>query len=206
VMPAFFLLAGYAAAVLMERARAVGKRLTLHPAAWVAVVVLLLGSELQASIAHAPHYRTYISSLGGGDEKVSWYFPHCDYFDAGFREAVQEVASRAEPGAELATEIDWPARFYAERFGRTDLVQSLVRRDRACSANRVCYVIVQTGRHYFLNDEALRNLSLREPWHVVHIRGREVVKIYRLAPGESPFPRTAAQVGSVGSSPSGQRR
>lgn len=187
VMPAFFLLAGYASAVLIERARA-RKPSALATAASVVICSLLLGSELWASIAHAPHYRTYISPLGGGDKKVTWYFPHCDYFDAGFREAVREVAARAEPGAELSTEIDWPARFYAERFGRTDLIHSLVRRDQACRVDRICYVIVQVGRYYFLNQEAVRNLAVREPWYVVRIRGVEVAKVYRLAPGESPFP------------------
>ena len=86
------------------------------------------------SLVHAPHYRLYISALGGGDSQVQWYFPHCDYFDAGFREAVQRVAMSAQKGAELSTEIDWPAKLYAERAGRSDLRQTLVRRGQACRA------------------------------------------------------------------------
>ena len=153
-----------------------------------AAFLLLPGTEALAAAVHAPHYRTYISLLGGGDGRLQWYFPHCDYFDAGFREAVEYVAAHAEPEAELSTEIDWPARLYAERAGRSDLLQTLVRRGRTCRSGRICYVVVQTGRLYFLNQDAVDNLSRRVPWHVERIRGQEVVKVYRLLPGEAPFP------------------
>jgi len=49
-------------------------------------------------------------------------------------------------------------------------------------------VVVQVGRLYFLNQDAVANLSRRMPWHVETIEGREVVKVYRLLPGEMPFP------------------
>src|SRR5438309_11575591 len=105
---------------------------------------------------HMPHYRLYISPLGGGDAQVQWYFPHCDYFDAGFREAVRYVAAHAEAGAELSTEIDLPAYLYTE--DRPDLAHSLVRRGQACRSGHVCYVVVQAGRWYFLNQDAVQNL------------------------------------------------
>ncbi len=188
VLPAFLLLAGYASAVLISRVRA------FNPALAAALILALPGAEALAAIEHAPHYRLYISPLGGGDSNITWYFPHCDYFDAGFREAVQYVAAHAEPGAELATEIDWPAKLYAERAGRSDLIQTLNRRGRACRSGKVCYVVVQTGRWYFLNEAAVANLAGREPWHVERIRGEDVVKVYRLLPGEFPFPGESAVV------------
>ncbi len=184
VLPAFLIFAGAIAAKLVEQLRSPRVRW----AGAVAALALLPGAEAFAAVTHAPHYRLYISSLGGGDERVQWYFPHCDYFDAGFREAVQYVAAHAEPGAELSTEIDWPAELYATRAGRSDLVQTLVRRGRTCRSGRVCYVVVQVGRLYFLNQDAVANLSRRTPWHVERIRGREVVRVYRLLPGEMPFP------------------
>jgi hypothetical protein len=49
-------------------------------------------------------------------------------------------------------------------------------------------VIVQVGRLYFLNRDAVTSLSRRVPWHVERIGGREVVKVYRLLPGEPPYP------------------
>lgn len=184
VLPAFLILAGYCAAVLLEHARQPLPRW----AAALAAVLLLPGGEALAALHHAPDYRLYISPLGGGDAKVQYYFPHCDYFDAGFREAVKYVAEHAEEGAELSTEIEYPAHLYSDLDGRPDLLQTLVRRGQACQSGRVCYVVVQVGRLYFLNEDAVDNLSRRLPWHVESIRGREVVKVYRLNPGESPFP------------------
>lgn len=186
VLPAFLLLAGWAVALLAERLRA--SRLVPALAA-----ALLVAGEAHAALAHAPHYRLYVSPLLGGDAKVDWYFPHCDYFDAGFREAVRHVARHAERGAELSTEIDWPAKLYTE--GRGDLVHSLVRRGQSCRSGKPCYVVVQTGRLYFLNREAVEGLARRTPWHIERIRGREVVKVYRLDPGESPFPGDSVHAG-----------
>jgi hypothetical protein len=186
VLPAFLLLAGYGAALVVSWLRA--RRPAWASAAAATVVLLLVGGEAQAALVHAPHYRLYINAFGGGDANVDWFFPHCDYFDAGFREAMQQIASRAEPVAEVATEIDWPAALYAERFGRPDLQQTLVRRGRACRSGQPCYVVVQIGRLYFVNQDAVRWLSHREPWTTVRVRGEDVVKVYRLPPGESPFP------------------
>jgi 4-amino-4-deoxy-L-arabinose transferase-like glycosyltransferase len=184
VLPAFLLFAGYFTAVLVEKLREPAPRW----AAVAAAVLLLPGAEALAAAQHAPHYRLYISPLGGGDAQVQYFFPHCDYFDAGFREAVQFVAAHAEDGAELSTEIDWPAKLYADEAGRPDLRETLVRRGKTCRQGRICYVVVQVGRLYFLNEDAVENLSHRTPWHVEKVGGREVVKVYRLLPGESPFP------------------
>src|SRR6267143_2107979 len=186
VLPAFLLLAGYGAALAVSWMRQ--RRPAWAGAAATAVVVLLVGGEARAALAHAPHYRLYINAFGGGDGNVDWFFPHCDYYDLGFREAMQQIAARAEPSAEVATEIDWPAGLYAERFGRPDLRQTLVRRGRACRSAQPCYVVVQIGRLYFLNADAVRSLSHRDPWTTVRVRGEDVVKVYRLPPGESPFP------------------
>ena len=186
VLPAFLLFAGYGAALAVSWMRV--RRPAWASAAAAAVIALLVGGEARAALSHAPHYRLYINAFGGGDENVDWFFPHCDYFDTGFREAMQQIAARAEKGAEVATEIDWPAELYAERFGRPDLQQTLVRRGRACRSGQPCYVVVQIGRLDFLNEDAVQWLSRREPWTTVRVRGEDVVKVYRLEPGESPFP------------------
>ncbi|TMA29242.1 MAG: phospholipid carrier-dependent glycosyltransferase [Deltaproteobacteria bacterium] len=188
VLPGFLLLAGHAAAVVVDAVR------TPRWAMAAALVLLLPGGEALAAALHSPHYRLYISPLGGGDAQAQFFFPHCDYFDAGFREAVQYVAEHAEPQAEISSEIDWTARLYSERAGRSDLSQSLVRRGRACRSGHVCYAFVQVGRLYFFNQEAVENLAHRPPWHVESIEGQEVVKVYRLLPGESPFPGEEALV------------
>jgi len=189
LQPALALLAGYAVAAVAARVGELGTSRAKRRATAVAAVLgaVLVGAEAQAALAHAPHYRLYISPLAGGESRVTYYFPHCDYFDAGFREAIQAIAERAEPGAEITTEIDWPARYYADRAGRSDLVVSLFRPGQACRSGRPCYVVTQAGRWYRYSVEALERLERQAPWHVERIEGVEVVKVYRLPPGRDPF-------------------
>jgi len=189
LQPALALLAGYAVAALVAwAAERSGKRARwISPALAAILGALLVGTEAHAALVHAPHERLYVSVLGGGSSRVTFYFPHCDYFDAGFREAIQAIASRAEPGAEIATDIDWPARYYADRAGRTDLVVSAFRPGAACRSGHPCYVVTQAGRWYRHNVEALERLSQEAPWHVETIEGVEVVKVFRLPAGMDPF-------------------
>ena len=182
--PAFLLCAahGLVESIRMLRRPQLGK--ALIPIAGI----LVAGLELRVALEHFPHYRLYVNALGGGDDAVEWYFPHCDYFDTGLREALAHVARTAEPGAEVVSEVDWPVRYYLDRFGRADLTATMLRPEVACASGKVCYVVVQTGRLYFANQAALENLATRTPWYVEPVNGRPTVRIYRLAPGEHPFP------------------
>ncbi len=153
-----------------------------------ALGVLLIGTELSAGVAVAPHFRLYVNALGGGEKNVAWFFPQCDYSDVGAREAILQVAAHAERGAEVTSEIAWPVRYYTEAAGRSDLLVTHMSNQRACRGGRVCYVIVQEGRRYWHNASALDRLAALPPWHVERIRGAEVVKVYRLDPAERLFP------------------
>jgi 4-amino-4-deoxy-L-arabinose transferase-like glycosyltransferase len=187
--PVLALLAGYAVAsavAWLAAPQTVQSRRISSLAAWC-LGALLVGSEARAAAAHSPHYRLYINALGGGSSRVTWYFPHCDYFDAGFREAIEAIAARAEQGAEITTEIDWPARYYADRFGRPDLQVSLFRPGQACRSGHPCYVVAQAGRWYKHNVAPFERLASQTPWHVEPIEGVDVVKVYRLEPGVDPF-------------------
>ncbi len=158
-----------------------------------ALGAIAVAAETRAAVAHAPHYRLYVNAIGGGDRNVTWFFPHCDFFDAGAREAIGWIAVHAEPGAEIASEIEWPVQLYAERAGRTDLRTSTITPARGCRSQHPCYVLVQTGRLYRHNQAALEHLATLPPAHVVHVDGYEVAKVYRLDPGAPLFPAQAAQ-------------
>lgn len=187
--PPFLLLAAHAAVAL---ARAVAVRLskaaTAPRAAALAAGLALAVPEGGLALAYAPHHRLYVSPLGGGERRVTWWFPHCDYFDAGVREAVRWVAARAEPGAEIASEVDWTVRLYAGLAGRLDLASTFTTPAAACRAGRPCYVLVQVGRRYWHNEAAIDRLAKAVPVHEELVRGVPAVKVYRLEPGEALFP------------------
>ncbi len=208
VLPAFLLFASDAlTSAGMAVARACSSRVSLLPPALrralspalilalalpAAAAALMIGSEARAALALAPHERLYLSPVAGDMHGPEWFFPHCDYFDAGLREAVAWVARRAEQGAEISSEAPLPVRLYADRAGRADLVTTRIRSGESCRADRACYVIVQPGRRYRHNEVALDRLERLEPWHVELIRGLPAAKVYRLDAGESPFPIASA--------------
>ena len=190
-MPAYLLLAAHAA---MELGRWLAARVASRAPAAVAraapaaLALAVAAPEVAATLTHAPHHRLYLSPLAGGDAAVTWFLPHCDYFDAGVREAMAWVSARAEPGAEVVSDVDWSVRLYAERNGRADLVSSPMFAARACRLGKPCYALVQVGRLYRHNEAAVRRLEAVAPAHVERIRGTDAVRVYRLAPGEPLFP------------------
>jgi hypothetical protein len=201
VAPAFFLLAAHAAVVLARVATGRvrthlhgGLRFSLQRFAFVGCALCVTAFEAHAAATHGPHYRMFVNAFGGGDARVTWFFPHCDLFDVGFREAMAAIARRAEPGAEVSTETEWPARLYADRAGRTDLATSTITEKYGCKTGQPCYVVVEPGRRYWHNVAALERLERREPWHVERVLGTEVARVYRLDPGEALFPSMPATV------------
>ena len=187
MMPAFLALAGSAATWLARRLQEKQQQAALAALAGVA-----FATEAFAAVTHEPHPRLYVSALGGGDANVDWFFPHCDYFDAGVREAVAAIAARSEPGAEVATETDWVVRYYADQARRTDLVDTAILPNTGCLHGRTCYVIVQSGRRYWHNQAALDFLAKQKPWTTVDVAGRQAIAVYRLEPGEPLFPPASA--------------
>lgn len=199
VMPGFLLLSAHGATELARWARARFAPTLARPTARglaAAGALLLVAPEASAAVAHAPHYRLYVNALGGGDRNVNWFLPHCDYFDAGVREALAWVAAHAEPGAEVASEVDWTVRLYSSWHGRPDLASTPIR-PGSCRREAPCYVLVQPGRLYQHNQAAVQALAARAPAHVESIRGADAVRVYRLAPGEALFPPTVSDDGGA---------
>jgi 4-amino-4-deoxy-L-arabinose transferase-like glycosyltransferase len=176
LFPPLVLLAGHAA------------REGLRTPALVAAGLLIAVPETFATVSHAPHARLYLNALGGGDARIDYFFPHCDYFDAGLREAILAIARQAEPGAEISAEPGWVVRYYADTLGRQDIVETTIRPAVACVHHRVCYVIDQTGRLYWHNQAALERLEQTRPWTTVDVGGHQVIRVYRLEPGAALFP------------------
>jgi len=176
ILPAFALLAAHGAVELAGW-------LPRRSLALAALAVLVSGNEAAASLLHLPHPRLYVNALGGGDAAVETLFPHCDYFDAGVREAVAEIARRAEPAAQIGSDTPWLTRYYADRDGRSDLAIERILPSSVCRRDVPCYVIVQTGRRYWHNEAVLDRLAPLPTWTTVDVGGRPAVKVYRVEGG-----------------------
>ena len=121
-------------------------------------VIVLAGSVIN-SVQAAPHFRLFTNSVGGGNRWAGYYFPHDEFYDASMRDVMTEIASRARPGARIASESPSLAAYYAERANRTDLVcVSLSDPEAMKQLGFGDFIIIARGRRYFSNDAMISTL------------------------------------------------
>ena len=117
------------------------------------LAVIVITASVISSAQAAPHFRLFTNSLGGGTTWAGYYFPHDEFYDASMREVMTEIASRARPGARVASESPSLASYYAERASRPDLVSLSLSDPEALKQLGVGdFIIVARGRRYFSND------------------------------------------------------
>ena len=115
-------------------------------------VIVIMASVIN-SVQAAPHFRLFTNSLGGGTAWAGYYFPHDEFYDASMRDVMTQIATRARPGARVASESPSLASYYAERDARPDLVCVSLSDPEALKQLGVGdFIIVARGRRYFSND------------------------------------------------------
>jgi predicted membrane-bound dolichyl-phosphate-mannose-protein mannosyltransferase len=87
-----------------------------------ALASLVIISAFWSAVRAAPHYRLYMSVLGGGPAQAGAYFPQDEFYDAHMKDAMIEIAKRAQPNTRVASEIPTVTAYYAQRANRPDLV------------------------------------------------------------------------------------
>jgi predicted membrane-bound dolichyl-phosphate-mannose-protein mannosyltransferase len=122
------------------------------------VVVAVFGS-VQAAAQVAPHFRLFTNVLGGGVAREGYYFPHDEFYDGSVRDVMFEIAKRARPNAQVASEVPIVAEYYAQRANRADLVCiSLSDPNALKQLKEGDFVIDARGRRYFSNEAVLNVL------------------------------------------------
>lgn len=122
--------------------------------------VLVIFAAL-ASASAVPHYRLFTNFIGGGAANAGAYFPQDDFYDAEIGEVVNEIARRAKPQAQVASESPTVCDHYAEKLNRSDL--SCVSLSDAAAIKKLGegdFIVEALGRHYFSNDAVLAALHL----------------------------------------------
>jgi len=149
---------------------------------YAALAALVIASSAYASAGASPHYRLYTNALGGGRERAGTYFPHDEFYDASMRDAAQQIAALARPGARVASEAPELFTHYAARAGRIDLV-SISLSDRAAIRELTAgdIIIVARGRRYFSNDALIAKLGgASQPAVELSLAGVPSTRIYQL--------------------------
>jgi hypothetical protein len=130
----------------------------------------------------APHYRLYMSVLGGGPTKAGAYFPQDEFYDAYMQDAMTEMAKRAQPNARVAGEIPAVATYYAQRVNRPDLncvdLSDPVELEKLTPGD---FVIDARGRTYYTNQAMLTRLrSTSQPSFSIAMGGTQAANVYVL--------------------------
>jgi hypothetical protein len=147
--------------------------------ATAAALVIFIALPAFEAYASGPHYGLYTNALGQG--RVGYYFPHDEFYDDGVREALRFICDTAPQSAIVANETPGVARYYLEKFGRTDL-QSRPLSDKnfnLADATAPTFVIVQRGRTYFENQEKLKDVrSNFQKIYDVNVEGANAAEVY----------------------------
>lgn len=147
-----------------------------------AMASLVIISAFWSSVTAAPHYRLYMSVLGGGPAKAGAYFPQDEFYDAYMKEAMIQIARRAGPGTRVASELQSVASYYAQRANRPDLVcldfsdpadlEKLTPED---------FLIDARGRTYLSNQAMLLRLrQASQPAFTIAVGATQAASVYRL--------------------------
>jgi predicted membrane-bound dolichyl-phosphate-mannose-protein mannosyltransferase len=129
-------------------------------AARASVVALALLAVAVSAVVALPYYRLYTNALGTSMAAAGSYFPHDEFYDASVRDAAQEVARLAKPGARVASETPGLFEYYARIAGRTDLAfVSLSDEEAMKQLGAGDVVIVARGRRYLTNDALVSSLE-----------------------------------------------
>jgi hypothetical protein len=186
LMPFFYMICAVGIAAMVRRAAALfssrpaAETYALPVASAVAVLVFVVAPAYTA-YKSMPHYALYTNALAG--QHAGYFFPHDEFYDDGLREAIEHVAKSAPAGAVIAHETPGVARYYLEKFGRTDL-QSRAISDASFDvrdAPEHAFVIVQRGRTYFENRDELAEVRAGRRFrkdYEVFIRGVSAAEVY----------------------------
>ena len=180
LMPFVYMIAAVGVIALIRLVSARVSSLRYGPSLVSAVAVLIF-ILVPAAIAYSnhPHYALYTNALAR--DKAGYYFPHDEFYDDGLREAIKFVCDNAPPNAIIAHETPGVARYYLERYGRTD-IQSQAMAESAFDPAKIdgpAYFILQRGRTYFENREKVAYIRANfNKVHETEVRGLTACEIF----------------------------
>lgn len=155
---------------------------------WIghAVLVLLLLSSVGwyvfLNLQYSPHNSMYVAGQAGGKSRRGYFFPQDDIYDAGLREAIQQVCREAPLKSAVLGTTPAVFRYYQQRFGRPDLqFHSTADPTLILDPGLKPYILYQEYRSYLENNYL--NIFFRwalRPLHTIEIQGVTAVIVYRL--------------------------
>lgn len=179
LMPFVYMLAAVGVVALIRFSLSHSATLRRAPLFVSAIVLVFVGLPIVSAFASGPHYALYMNALGSG--RAGYFFPHDEFYDDGLREAIKFVCDTAPPNAVIAHETPGVARYYLQRFNRTDLQSHPMSAPDFDPAqlNGPAFFILQRGRIYFENREKLDYVRANfRKVHEIQINGLTAAEIF----------------------------
>jgi hypothetical protein len=149
--------------------------------AMAAIIVAAVLDPLSALVSSAPFYSLHQNAVAARFFAPGSLFPDDEFYDAGVREAVMDIARSAAPGAVILSDATRVVRVYLERAGRTDLqAQSLSRTPLASVHAPEVFVLAQDAHTYRENQATLQRIrAASTPLRAYHVGGAVAVQVFK---------------------------
>jgi hypothetical protein len=144
VLPFLFLAGGYAVQATWDRMTERKLSLAFVGLATAALFALPL-LELHA---WSPFTSFYLNAIGGGQKNIARYFPQDEVSEFDTREVAQQVCSRADADARLATARPMSMTYYVENCGRAD-IEVVPLYDRHYQPREGDMIVLEPSRRFF---------------------------------------------------------
>jgi len=146
-----------------------------------AVAAFVLSALAIQAVAWTPYYGLAQNIVGARIAAHGLLFPDDEFYDAGVREAVAEIAGVAGPDAVVCSDATAVVEEYLHRSGRFDMKACSIARDGLPMDRVETWVIAQDGHTYFENEAVFDQLKREfRPWRTVHVDGSVAVSIFHV--------------------------
>ena len=126
-----------------------------------------------------PFYSVHQNAIGARLAAPATRFPE-EAYDYGVREAVDDIARSAAPGAAIVSDTPGIVEYYLRRAGRTDLQLRSLSADGLAGGGEQ-FVLVQDDHIYFETVAAVARLRhARSPWRDYRVMHTPVLQVFRL--------------------------
>jgi hypothetical protein len=148
--------------------------------AMAAIVVASVLDPLSALVSTAPYYSMHQNGIAAHFFAPGSLFPDDEFYDAGVREAVRDIAQVASPGAVIASDATRVVKVYLERAGRTDMrAISLSVDGLPAVPTAETWVLAQDAHTYYENEATLDQIRARSvPTREYHVGGGVAVQVF----------------------------
>ena len=144
MLPFLLLAGGYAVEATWHRVRE--KKMTLAFAGLAAATLFVL--PLLELHAWSPYTSFYLNSIGGGQKNIARYFGQDEVSEFDTREVAQQVCSRADTAARLATARPMSMTYYVGNCSGTD-IQVVPLYDRHYVPRKGDMIVLEPSRRFF---------------------------------------------------------